>query len=471
MIKKLFLFFAFLLSLNTTKAQQYGLFNTQTLFDAFENTAMKSFTLDSSRKFASNFLLPSFSINAKNTGSTADVIRKAINEGILDTRNLAFGTGEINNVNQHTNVYLATLKIYSSYKYNQEVGFAWQIRSDANVNYTNETLGILDSYKRFNGNPINNAFNSNGYQQSYHQFSISVRENFNKRLAFGLKMSLLSGIAYNSINISQSYLYADENNDQLVVGIRGSYRGNFLYSDEIERKMLFPTFKNPGAAISLGTTYLSRSGFFIMGNIKDLGFIKWNNQSHSVGVNTTKNITNLSTKTSSDVVEEITDIIKDADSQSGFITPTNAKADFLISKTFGFYTPNVIVSKNLFYQGGDIALVNRFTYNNFSASITPAYSLDQTFMLGLQAMYRSPNFEVFLGSDNLGKSLAIANGINQSDATIGSGYNGASFYMGFCFKFGQVVNHPSNFSTMPGVNGEKVYKGVFRSMFNLFKKN
>lgn len=472
MTKRIFLFYALcILSFNTIKAQQYGLFNTQTLFDAFENPAVKSFTLDSSRKFASNFFLPNFSINATNTGSSSSVIRKAVNTGILDTRSLTLGTSELNKINQNSNIYIATLKIFSSYKYNQEVGLAWQVRSDATINYTNETLTILDSYKRFNGNPISNAFNNDGYEQSYHQFSISVRENFNQRLAFGVKMSLLSGIAYNSLKINQSYLYADGDNDQLVVGIRGTYRGNFLYDDEIERKLLYPTFKNPGASISLGTTYQSRSGVFIMANVKDLGFIKWNNQSHSIGFNTTKYITDLSTKSSNDVVEEITDIVKNADSQSGFITPTNAKADFLISKTFGLYTPNLIISKNLFYNGGDVAFVNRFNYKNLSASVTPAYNFNNYLMIGLQGMYRTPNFEFFLGTDNLVKTYYLANGIYKNSATVGTGYNGASIYMGLGIKFGQVVNHPSNFSTMPGVNGEKVYKGIFRSMFNFFKKN
>lgn len=471
MIKRLLFCLILLLSLNNVKAQQYGLFNTKTLFDAFENPAIKAFKLDSSRKFASNFFLPNFSINAANSGSGESVIRKAINEGILDTRNLALGTGEKNNVNQHTNIYLATLRIFSSYKYNQEIGFSWQLRSDAVINYTNETLAILDSYKRFGATPISNAFNNNGYLQSYHQFSISVRENFNKRLSFGVKMSLLSGIAHNEIDITQSYLAVDAANNQMAVGIRGTYKGSFLYNDEINRKDLWPTFKNPGAAISLGTSYQSRSGFFMMGNIKDLGFIRWNKKSHTIGVNTTKYITNLSSKSSDDVVDEITAIVKNADHQSNFISLTNAKADFLISKTFDFYVPSIIVSKNLFYRGGDIAVVNRFNYLNFSASITPAYQLNNGMMLGVQAMYNTPNFEFFLGSDNLGKTVSLANGLNKSDATIGSGYNGASFYMGFGIKFGEVVNHPSNFSRMPGVNGEKNYKGIFRSMFNLFKKS
>ncbi len=84
-------------------------------------------------------------------------------------------------------------------------------------------------------------------------------------------------------------------------------------------------------------------------------------------------------------------------------------------------------------------------------------------------MYQTPNFEFFLGTDNLGKSISTARGLSQSDAGVGTGYMGASVYMGLGIKFGRTVNHPMNLSTMPGVNGEKPYKGFFRSLFTFFQ--
>jgi hypothetical protein len=42
--------------------------------------------------------------------------------------------------------------------------------------------------------------------------------------------------------------------------------------------------------------------------------------------------------------------------------------------------------------------------------------------------------------------------------------------MGIGIKFGKKVEHPFNLSTMPGVNGQKPYKGFFRSLFNLFRR-
>ncbi|WP_316767858.1 DUF5723 family protein [Pedobacter frigiditerrae] len=467
MRKKYFLALVLLLVISNLKAQQYALFNTRTMFDAFENPAARSFTLDSSGKFASNLFFPNFAINAAHKGSADDVIRKLANTGIYDTGDIPLGAGIRNKLFQSSNVYLATFRIFSSYKFNQEIGFAWQVRTDAYADYTNETLAILDSYKKFEAGPYEDVFNSNAYQQSYHQFSVSIRENWDKRLAFGLKLSLLSGIAYNKIDINNSYFYLDQTNNRLDIGVNGMYKGTFLYEDEIEKKMLVPTFKNPGLSVSLGTTYASRSGYFLMGNIKDLGFIRWNKKSHFAKFNTIKTINNAST---ADVTEEVMEIAQDADEQKSFVTPTNAKADFLISRTFNFYKPSLVISKNLFHQGGDVAFINTFKTGNLSASVTPVYNFNKFIMVGVQAMYQTPNFEFFLGTDNLGKSISLGRGINKGDALVGKGYVGGSIYMGLGIKFGRTVNHPMNLSTMPGVNGERTYKGFFRSIYDFFVK-
>ncbi len=470
MKKKYFLLCGLFCCFSQLKAQQYALFNTRTLFDAFENPAVKAFTLDSSGKYASNFLFPNLGLNAAGGGNAQDVLRKLAQEQVNDTRGLPIGTGAMNKLYQQTNLYVLTFRIFNSYKYNQEIGFAWQIRSDAHVAYTNESLAIFDSYKRFLNVPYTDAFNDKGYAQSYHQFSVSIRENWDKRLAFGAKLSLLSGITYNSIRIDNSYLYADAANNSLSIGLNGTYKGSFIEGDEINKKTFIPTFKNPGLSISLGTTYTSKSGYFIMGNIKDLGFIKWSKSSHVAKINQLKTITNVSIRDNSEINQEIADMARDIDQQKGFYAATNAKADFLVSRTFGFYKPSFIVSKNLFQPGGDVALVNTFMIDKFAASVTPTYNFNNFVMVGLQAMYQTPNFEFFLGTDNIGKTVSLGKGISQSDASVGSGYVGASFYLGMGIKFGRTVEHPQNLSTMPGVNGEKVYKGFFRSMYEFFRK-
>ena len=455
------------------KGQQYGLFNTRTLFDGFENPAQKTFVLDSSRKFASNFFLPYLGLNAANKGNN-DLIRMAINEGKYNAGNLPLRTGDINKVYENINIYLLTFRIFQSYKWQKELGFSWQLRSDGHIDYTNETLAILDSYKRFDYDPYDDVFNNNGYAQSYHQFSMTYRENYNKRLAFGVKLSLLSGITYNKIKVSDSYLHQDFANDMIAVRVKGSYRASFEEIDELSTRNLVPTFRHPGMAISFGTSYNAKSGVFIMANIKDLGFIKWRKTAYTNSINKEVFIRNLSQKSSEQVANEIADIATDNSDSTSFYSATNARIDFMLSKAFTLstpdftYTPSLIVSKNLFYIGGDAAFVNKFKYKDLAISAIPDYNFNNLFALGIQGLYQTPNFEVFLGSDNLLKTVTQAKGAIKQDATIGSGYNGASFYMGLGIKFGNTVEHPQNSSTMPGIGDEQ--KSFFKRLFSIFSK-
>lgn len=473
MVKK-YLILSFFLSCIPilSKAQQYGLFNTGTLFDGFENPAQKTFVLDSSRKFASNFFLPYFGLNAANKGSS-DFIRRVLNEGRYNTTGLPLRTGTINTAQQNTNIYLLTLRIFKSYKYQKELGFSWQLRSDGHIDYTNETLAILDSYRRFDNNPYENVFNDDGYGQSYHQFSVTYRENYSKRLAFGAKFSLLSGITYNRLKIADSYFLMDQANDLINVRINGIYKANFSETDELSTNNLIPTFKNPGMAFSFGTSYRSKKGVFIMANIKDLGFIKWRKTGYINKFNTTINIQNISQKSSGQVQNEISNIATDESENQSFYSATNAKVDFMLSKSFSInipfsYTPSLVVSKNVFYKGGDAAFVNKFKYNGLSLSIIPSYNFNNLFFAGMQGMYQTPNFEVFLGSDNLFKTVSQVNGVIKQNRGIGSGYNAASFYMGLGIKFGNTVEHPQNSSSMPGIGEQE--SSLFKRLFSIFSK-
>jgi hypothetical protein len=460
-----------LLSLNHLKAQQYGLFNTKTLFDGFENPAQKTFVLDSSRQFASNFFLPYFGVHAAVKGNE-NVLRTLLKEGIYTTADVPLNTGRVNNLFQHTNIYILNFKLFKSYKYHKEIGLSWQLRTDTQVDYTNETLAIFDNYLRFydeNNKNFNNAFNDKGYLQSYHQFSLSYRENYNKRLAFGVKLSLLSGITYNKINISNSYLRLESGTGPMIVGLKGNYITNFQGGKELGKSAL-PFFKNPGAAISLGTSYTAKSGVFIMANVKDLGLIRWAKSSYINSFNNLSDplvLDSLDERPSGEIETAITGILTKDSKNSAFYAATNAKADFMISKTYGFYTPGLILSKNIFQKGGEIAMVNRFYNRNFSVNIVPAYNLYNFVQVGMQGMYQTPNFEVFLGSDNVFKTTGLLLGKNNSGSGTSRSYNSAAIYLGASIKFGYVVEHPQNSSYMPGVGDEE--QSFFKRMFGIFK--
>jgi len=461
-----------LLCFQYLKAQQYGLFNTKTLFDGFENPAQKTFVLDSSRRIASNFLLPYLGIHAVVNGNK-NVLRTLLQDGLYTTADVPLNKGQTNNIFLNTNIYLLNLKIFKSYKYHKEIGLSWQVRADANINYTNETLAIFDNYLRFfneDNQHFNNAFNDKGYSQSYHQFSVSYRENYNKKLALGVKLSLLSGITYNKIAIDRSFFSLESGEGPMSVGLKGTYLSNFKNGNDLS-KSLVPFFKNPGAAISMGATYTSKSGVFIMANVKDLGFIRWSKDSYVNRFDNTANpvvLDSLQDKDSHEIEDAVTGILTNGSRQAVFHTPTNAKADFLISKTFGFYTPSFIISKNLFFNGGDVAIVNKFHNRDFSVSIIPAYNINNIVFLGMQGMYQTPNFEVFVGSDNILKTASLFVSKNNLSTAGSRSYTSASLYLGVSIKFGYIVEHPQNSSYMPGVGDEE--EGFFKRLLGIFKK-
>jgi len=458
------------LSFNRLEAQQFGLFNTQTIFDGFENPAQKTFMLDYSRKFSSNFFLPNFGITISNKGNN-DFVRTLVNERKYEVGNLPLGSNHYNTLSVTSNVYLATLRIFHSYKYQKEIGLSWQVKSEGRVDYTNETVALIQSFKRLEESGLTNfdeAFNNKGLAQSYHQFSLSYRENYNKKLAFGAKLSLLSGITYNRLNITESNFTQQGLEKDILVKLQGYYKASFLYGDELRKRDLVPSFKNPGVSVTLGTTYTAKNGLFIMANLKDLGVIRWGKGSAIANFDRTTLIANPDTLTSDEVGNKITDIVLENSSRKAFYAFTNAKIDFLISKTFNYYTPSLILSKNVFYKGGEVAFVNKFSYNEFSLSAIPNYNIDGLLLFGLQGMYKTPNFEVYLGSDNIFKSVSQFNGVSARDAKVGTGYNSASFCMGVGFKFGRIVEHPQNSSTMPGINDNE--SSFFRRLFSVFSR-
>lgn len=470
MAKKYLILFIFISLSTQIKAQQFGLFNTKTQFDAFENPAQKAFVLDSSRQYASNFLFPNLGLNLGNKGDSNYSIRSLINggkfNGYYDAEGVPIGTNGRNKAFITTNTYLLTFRLFKSYKYQQEMGFSWQVRGDGFANYSNETLVAIDNYNRFTS-AANGLFNGNAYGQSYHQFSITYRENYDKRLSFGGKLSLLSGITYNNIDITESNISVNTAQDNLLVGLTARYKSNFLDTSEISTKMLVPNFKNPGLSVSFGTTYKAKSGIFIMANVKDLGFIKWNSKSHDVFVNNGQVVVDRDNNDQEILKQDIYRLFTGADRRKSFYSATNAKIDFLISKTFQFYTPNFIVSKNVFYPGGEVALVNTFKKDEFSLSLTPTYNILGLAMLGTQVMYQTPNFEFFLGTDNLLRTSAI-----RQQVRVNTGYTGASVYMGMSIKFGYVVEHPQNSSYMPGVGDDANRgNGFFSRFFNMFRKD
>ncbi|MDB5118877.1 MAG: hypothetical protein JWN56_95 [Sphingobacteriales bacterium] len=444
-------------------SQQFSLYNSNTLYDAFENPSEKAFQADSSKKFATNIFIPTFGVNGFIAGPAQESFRSSLFIGVPNATKLELGTNRVNRVVTHTNAYLLMFRIFKTEKYNTEMGFSWQVRNDGNALITNETLALLQSYKLFKNSPPANLLNNKVYNQSYHQASITYREDYNRRLSLGVKISILNGITYNKLTTSSSNLSINTPQNTITASLKGNFLSSFKY-DEVDRNAWIPNFKNPGLSMGFSAGYKFKNGVFMLANLKDVGFILWSKNSYKYTFDRTVVIDSTDIKSpAKELRSEFNKMINDSGNKSGFATSTNGKAEVLLNKKFGWYQPNLIVSKSILNSEGDIALVNNVKIGNWVYTATGDYNLYNLFQAGGQVMYKTPNFECFAGSDQLFKTVETTNSfLNKNDA--GSGYTGASLYFGFAFKFGPDVEHPHNANTIPGFKEDRIQKSFFRRL-------
>ena len=470
LLKQLVSLLLCLTMISTVFAQQFSLYNSGTLYDGFENPSQKTFQVDTSRRYAFNFFIPTITFNGTFSGPAEPTFKSLIYDEIFNGSELTIGENKRNTLTVHTNTYIAMFRILKAVKNNQEIGLSWQVRNDGRVEVTNETFAIFDNYKLFSKNSYQGLFNDQGYNQSYHQFSLTYRQDYKKRLSLGAKVSLLSGISYTAMKVHQSELNIDGVEDNIDVSLQGTLRSSFKF-DEFEKKMAYPYFKNPGLSFSAGAGYKLRGGWFLLGNLKDIGFIKWNKNSFEYNFDTGQIFIDNASNSSSDnrLADSLDTKISASSVTRSYISAINGKAEVLLNKDFGNYQPNLILSKSLFYKVGDIALINNYRFENYVFTVSADYNTNKFFQLGGQIMIKSPNAEFFLGSDQLFKTFEALKGFNNSTSSYGKGYTGASFYLGFGLKFGPVLEHQANARNISGFTGNSV-RGLFKRLLGKTRK-
>jgi hypothetical protein len=476
MKKNLLVLFILLLSIKGF-SQQFSQYNTGTLYDSFENPAQKTFTIDSSKMFASNFLLPNFNMNFYLSGNGQDAFKSRVFNSYYNTAALQIGSGKNNYLNINANFYSIMFKMFSSFSGNEELGFSVNTKVEARGIVSDETIALLNGPTNFPNNNYANVFNDNFHLQAYHQIGFTYREQVDKRLAIGIKFSALSGISYDETDVYQSNISFNKAADAGTISMRGVSYSSGSAGKSFAQSFL-PTFLNPGASISLGTTYRTRDGFTLQGNIKDLGFIHWNNSSAVYNFNnfgSPVTIKGLSTPFREDsIYNKVHYITRTNPTTTGFTTPTNGLVEISASRSYWLdydnqfkFSPTLIASKELFYTGFTAALVTPVQYQNYSVTLTSSYSDLKLFDFGGQFMIKSPNGEFFIGSERLfqtGSLIASAfspkTAQNQTYSTP-AGFTGADFFIGFSVKFGPIIEPPMNSNHVP--NGEK---GLIGRMFD-----
>ena len=429
--------------INTSYSQQYSLYNSRTLYDSFENPSQRAYQVDTSRRFAFNFLIPTISLNSTFSGPAESAFKSLIYDGVFNGRDISLGENQKNTLSFGSNNYIAMLRVLKAVKKYKEMGISWQIRNDGRASVTNEVFAIFDDYRVFNASNLSNLFNVKGYNQNYHQFSFVYRQNYTRRFSAGAKFSLLSGISYSSIKVDKSEINMDEANDQFDVSVKGQLRSSFKF-DNFQRGMINPNFKNPGLSITAGASYRLRDGWTVLGNMKDIGFIKWSKDAYEYDFDTGKIIIDNASNSSN----------------RSYVSMINGKAELMLSKEFGNYKPNLILSKTIYYDGGDLVLVNNYHIKNHVLTASAAYNTTGILQIGGQYMIKTPNVEFYIGSDQLIKSFEMLGNYVRDNSPYTSGYTGVSFYMGFGLKFGSVLEHQHNATKISGFRKNPIGKFI-----------
>jgi hypothetical protein len=479
---KLLIVFGILFFSLSASAQQFSQYNTGTLYDSFENPSQRSFIPDSSRQYAFNFFIPNFDVNTYVTGNAQRALKTRVfgDNKQYDTRNLQIGQGKFNNFNANINAYAIMFKLFTSFNGDVEIGFSAQTKAEARGRFSDESIALLNGAQNFTNNVYNNILNDNYRYQAYHQIGFSYRERINKKVALGFKISALLGIQYSQFNIAQSQLAFDHTNPtdpKALLALAGRYYASYIPGHRDTRDYL-PNFRNPGAAVSLGLSYITDDRVTIQGNIKDLGFIHWNNRSMTYDFNNSGVIDDAGSKNfASALYDGVHNIMQDDNHKTvkPLTTATNGLAELSATKNYwiGYgntwkYSPTLVASKELFFSGFTGALVNHFNYRGiFTATLTTSYNAMNFFNIGTQLMIKSSNTEFYIGTERLTNTgrLALAAVNNNTQINHVGNYSGGDFYLGFTMKFGHVIEHPMNASVIP--MGEK---GFFGRLFGrLFK--
>ncbi|QEK51701.1 hypothetical protein FYC62_08540 [Pedobacter aquae] len=440
-----FLVFAHLV----VKAQETSLIHSKTVFDSFENPVNTAFVPEVSNKYAVSFLLSSFSTQLRFKGDIEPSLKAFIFNRDSIKGGPLLGANKQNELTGNVNYYLAMFKLFKSIKYQREIGASIQFRNIGNALVPNSTFAFLDSYKNFNS-PYADVFNSTALNQSFWQFGLTYRENYNEKLAFGAKLSFLSGATYHQIDIKESAIRLLTKGYEAY--FNGSYQSN-LGTDSVEIKNLLPNFKNPGMAITLGSSYAFKNGMYVTAHLKDLGFIRWNKNAVSSTFSDTLTPTKIDTLIpNGNIRTNLNRMIATGAHLGKFTSFLPAHLQIAASKEFGLYKPVFVATQYFDGRGTQLALVNNFRTGAFNFALNAQYDKPNGLQFGGLVMLQSLTTELYLGSEKLLPSYYFTKGMLNKDANIGRSPTQMNIFMGLNIKFGRKVQSDGMADFIDGLN-------------------
>lgn len=439
-------------------AQRYSLFHSNTLYNSFESPSESTFHSSISREYAISFLFSNIGLSGLQNGSSQKPIRESLFAGTdLDYSKLS--TVLPNILAADANMYLFMFKKAQSPETDYEYGASWQIRTNGYLGVNSQLINLMKDYSQLE-KMVGIPFAKNTLTaQSYHQLSFSIRKDLNPYISIGAKLGLLSGIYYIDGSTGDMKLNdVDVTNLSMSYNVNAKLRaasgyGNLVQTESNSLKfenpnqfqsVYIPNFKNPGLAISLGTTIKTNGGLKMTFNLKDFGFIAW--KGYEYNANASGSITGSSV---SDVSQQMIDNLKlqTVPKATSFMAPTNSIFDFGISQKMAFYKPVFVIGKSLTLPVGYMALIHNIDL--YPVVLTFSTGMDYTNLfetesvnIGGQIMYKKENGEFYIGCEHINKTYQIvrnfqdkANNLAPEDALA------FSFYLGYSYKFGRVTEH------------------------------
>ena len=416
--------------------QEIALKHSGTQYDAFENPEQSGFEKDLSKRNAIS-IFPAFHMLFNFKGVSSNGFKELLLSQNIDSTTFSdIGLAKMNRTNIKTNIYLFTYRILKSEKNDKELGFSVQLREDGRAKITNETFALIQSFNNFSPTSYQGIFNDKGINQSYWQFNVNYRQKYDDQWAFGGKVGLIDGISYNKVAITTSDFAINTLTNSYSANFVGNYYSSFG-TDTFKIKQLYPDLKNLGLSVSGGVAFTSKKGFYFTVNIKDLGFIHWNNKtSVKYSYNNTITIANASSSNADDrFYTAFSNIANNNPINKNLYSTLNTKIDVAVSKRFKNYMPVFVISKSTFRSDGQIGLLNNFKWRILNLGINPIYDFNSGLNLGTQLMLKSPNMEFYIGSEAFKPTQNLINGIQKDDINIIDKTPRASFYMGLTMKF------------------------------------
>jgi hypothetical protein len=435
------------------RSQDVSLLHSGTLYNSLENPVESSFTNEYSRKYASNLFFPSFNGTFRLKGQIETAVKDIVYNNKAETSFFINSEDGFNKLDVNINSYLLQFKIFQTVNYKREIGFGIQFRNEGFSNINNKSIAFLNKRSDFGQGNYTNLFNNQLENQSFWQYSVTYRENYNDRLAFGVKLSLLSGAAYSKGIVSSSNLNVEGVNYN--VGLNGNYISSFGL-EKPELNTFKPTLRNLGSAITLGTSYILKNGMYVTGHLKDLGFIRWNDNTDHYLFNENFLIDYLDRESPNKTLyNNLTEVLNENTHKAKSTSYLYPKVEIAISKVYDQYHPVLAFNKYITRDEWKLAFLNNFNYRRLNFGINAIYESVTGLNFGTLFMVKSYNTEFYIGTEKLFSLYYLAKGYSNKDAQIGKSPTQMNAFFGLNIKFGKEMQSPSNADFIGGLNDKE----------------